>query len=96
MGKVLVLVIAVVALAGGPSGAARGAGRPGAGVKRYQVTATVGAGTMPTGVAVNSRSGKVRVGRLPTGLAANSSTGRLYVANQNGGNVSILSPIKGS
>lgn len=38
----------------------------------------------------------VRVGRLPTGLGVNTSTGRLYVANSNGGNVSILSPIKGS
>ena len=44
----------------------------------------------------NTKTQTVRVGRLPTGLAANTSTGRLYVANRNGGNVSILGPIKGS
>jgi YVTN family beta-propeller protein len=42
--------------------------------------------------ATNTKTQTVRVGRLPSGLAVNTSTGRLYVANQNGGNVSILSP----
>jgi YVTN family beta-propeller protein len=46
--------------------------------------------------ATNVKAQTVRVGRLPFGLAPNTSTGRLYVANQNGGNVSVLSPVKGS
>ncbi len=44
--------------------------------------------------ATNIKTQTVRVGRLPFGLAPNTSTGRLYVANQNGGSVSILSPVK--